>query len=129
MVWRWPVMLHTPLSWGCTTRQNSKGWFLFYADLDIFSLGIFFIPISTMNFPNILSSFLFTISSYIVTLQSFRGCLTFSVIFVQLWKEAQKKCTISTNQAFILRLLLPVPITELRKFISYADDISSCCYA
>lgn len=37
-------MLHTPLSWGCTTRQNSKGWFLFYADLDIFSLGIFFYP-------------------------------------------------------------------------------------
>lgn len=32
----------------------------------------------------------FTISSYIVTLQTFGGCLTFSIIYVQFRKEAQK---------------------------------------
>lgn len=71
----------------------------------------------------------FTISSYIMTLQSFGGCLTISIVYVHFWKEAQKKPTVSTNQVFILRLLLTALITELRKFASYPHDISSCCYA
>lgn len=133
----WVVMLHTPLSWCCTTRQNTKGYCWFYADLDVLPSGNdFFFPVSIMIFPNILicllssqRSHFFTISSYIVTLQSFGGCLTISIVYVHFWKEAQKKPTVSTNQVFILRLLLTALITELRKFASYPHDISPCCYA
>lgn len=86
------------------------------------------------DFPNILSSMksafpFFPTSSHIVTLQSFGGCLTISIVYVQSWKETQKKPTVSTNQVFILRLLLTALITELRKSASYPHDISLCCYA
>lgn len=82
------------------------------------------------NLSSIKSAFtFFNILSYIVTLQSFEGCLTISIVNVQFWKEAQKNPTVSTNWAFILRLLLTVLITELRKFASYPPDTSSCCYA
>ena len=64
-----------------------------------------------------------------MTLQSFGGCLTISIVYVQFWKEAQKKPTVSINRAFILRLLLTALITELRRFASYPHDISLCCYA
>ena len=116
---------------------NTKGRCWFYGDLDVFPSGKdFFFPVAITIFPNILICLLlsqgftfFTISSYIVTLQNFGGCLTIPIVYVQFWKEAQKKPTVSTNQEFILRLLLTALITELRKFASYPHDIASCCYA
>lgn len=67
----------------------------------------------------------FIIDLYIMTLQILSGCLTISAIHVEFWKQAQKKPTVSTNQMFILRLLLTAIITELRMFASYPYDISS----
>lgn len=95
----WVVMLHTPLSWCCTTRQNTKGYCWFYADLDVLPSGNdFFLSCihydfsKHFNLSSIKSAFtFFTISSYIVTLQSFGGCWTVSIVYVHFWKEAQKK--------------------------------------
>jgi len=70
----------------------------------------------------------FTIGSYIVTLQILSGCLTTFTAHVEFWKQAQKKPTVSTNQMFILGLLLTAIITELGMFASYPYDISYCCY-
>lgn len=71
----------------------------------------------------------FAINSYIVTLQICAGCLTIFFVYVEFWKQAQKMPTVSTNQVFILRLLLTAITTELRTFASHPHDISYCCYA
>lgn len=116
-----------------------KATAIFYADLDVFPSGKEYIYIFFCihyEFPSILilssvkSAFTFsTIDSYIMTLQVLSGCLTIFTIHVEFWKQAQKKPTVSTNQMFILGLLLTAIITELRMFASYPYDISYCCYA
>lgn len=61
-------MLHTPLSWCCTTRQNTKGFCWVYADLDVFSSGNFFVfPASIIIFPNISTCFLLSQPSHFLT--------------------------------------------------------------
>lgn len=127
------VMLHTSLSWCCTTRQNTKGFCWVYADLDVFSSGKYFFFLHPLwFFPNILTCFLLSQPSHFLPpVHTTQLCkvLEVAIVYVHFWKEAQRKPTVSTNHAFILRLLLTALITELRQFASYPHDISPCCYA
>lgn len=134
----WVAVLHTLLSWCCTTRHNTKGyccflcwfrcisfWYFFYF---FFLYPLWFFQIFYFVSMKLAFTF-FTINSYIVTLQICAGCLTIFFVYVEFWKQAQKMPTVSTNQVFILRLLLTAITTELRTFASHPHDISYCCYA